>query len=125
MTDLSAAYSDITRIAPELNRLSKDAAAEVQYVLMWDGLLWSDELPKSIGALGESSVIGFLVHYRTKLILGSENDEPWPVWEAAKRAFPDWPGFSHERCRYDSELCSRYEQLSRAAWADLDGEDGN
>lgn len=88
-----------------------DPSAAVQYDMMSDGLIWSDELPALDGVpFDDIGLVRVLWHYRAKLILGEACEEFHDIWEQAKLAFPQWMGFASERCTPTPELADLFRK---------------
>ena len=111
-------YPEIARIAPYFNHLTKAHDAQVEYRATSDALVWSDEFPAT--DIGDEQAIRYLLKYRTSIIVGVSVEAIKPYWDAAKQAFPEWPGFSMERCQYSSSLKSWYEKMKRTCEDSLD-----
>ena len=106
-------YVEIARIAPMLDWLPRDENAKLSYSIWCDALYWSDETP--LRSIGDDSILRYLLWYRTELILGKQHLEFIPYWEAAKRAFPNWPGFAECRCSPNDELAKRHHAMETEA----------
>ena len=88
----------LAKVAPKLDRLREDPNARVNYELMSDSLVWSDELPTPDRY--EAQDVWWLRgvwRYRTTLMLGVPDERFRPSWEEAQRLFPNWPGFLPQR----------------------------
>jgi hypothetical protein len=115
----------LARIAPIMKRLKRKADAEPGYDMMSDGLIWTDEIPFPDGRvlfkIPNWSVIRFVFHSRTRLILGEPiNADYRQICEEAKRRFPKWPGFALERS--SSRFADLYYELravSRCEWKEI------
>ncbi|MEI8383823.1 MAG: hypothetical protein WCJ09_27155 [Planctomycetota bacterium] len=118
---MSAFYAEITRIAPYFDCLVKSAEARCDYYLFSGALVWSDEMPK--GDFGDEQAIRHLLRYRTSLLSGTPLLEIQPYWEAASKAFPNWPGFAVERCIPSPELKTRIEEGEKWVNELLEGEE--
>lgn len=93
-----------------------DPNAVVQYDMMSDGLIWSDELPALDGIEFEDiGLVRVLWHYRARLILGESCEEYREVWEQAKLAFPQWMGFASERCVPTPDLADLFRKRKSRA----------
>src|SRR5437667_3567800 len=95
---MSDRYERLKKIAPKLNQLKEDPQARVNYELMSDGLVWSDELPPwDELESGESHCLRAVWKFRSSLIMGSPEEKFRPAWDYAKELFPNWPGFLPQR----------------------------
>lgn len=93
-----------------------DPSAVVQYDMMSDGLIWSDEPPALDGIEFEDvGLVRVLWHYRARLILGESCEEYREVWEQAKLAFPQWVGFASERCVPTPDLADLFRKRKSRA----------
>jgi hypothetical protein len=99
-------------IGSDLEQLRLDPTAEVRYDLMSDALVWSDERLRNRKAR-ELWCMRAVFRYRTGLILGVELEEFREAWNLAKTAFPNWIGFTPERCNRNVSLEAEYRRLSR------------
>ena len=108
MTDL---HAEILRIAPVLDALRVREDVEPEYCMFSDALVWPDELPSK--GLGEDVALRYLLRYRSSVIVGEPIAALEPYWDAAKAAFPNWPGFSEGRCRPSDELKSKFETFRK------------
>jgi hypothetical protein len=106
-------YVEIARIAPMLDWLPRDENAKLFYSIWCDALFWSDEVPGV--SMGDDSFMRYLLAYRTQLILGKVQADFTPYWEAAKHAFPKWPGFAENRCSPNEELAIRHQEMASKA----------
>jgi len=102
---------EIKRIATLLDELRKADDATYEYQGVCDALVWSDELPSK--RLDDELAIRYLFQYRTSVILGEPIESIEPYWIIARSSFPNWPGFSTERCQ-KSESLSAHIQDARA-----------
>lgn len=94
-----------------------DPTAIVQYEMMSDGLMWSDELP-ALEALDfrDIAFLRVLWNHRARLVCGEPCERYREVWEQAKLAFPTWMGFAPDRCTPSTELAELFrKKQSRAA----------
>ena len=94
------------------NSLPQRQTSEYDYQGACDGLVWSDEVPKSPLSDEQEQVVRYLFQYRTGLIMGESNPTLEPLWNNSMRAFPNWPGFAPERCTQSEEL-SRFVTHAR------------
>jgi hypothetical protein len=94
-----------------------DPMATVQYEMMSDGLMWSDELPGLEGLdFRDIVLLRVLWNHRARLVCGEPGDQYRDVWEQAKLGFPTWMGFARERCAPSAELAELFrKKQSRAA----------
>src|SRR5687767_10836629 len=88
----------LAKIAPKLGCLKEDPNARVNYELMSDSLVWSDELPPPDQyEAHEVWCLRGVWRFRTTLMLGAPEERFRPSWEEAQRLFPNWPGFLPQR----------------------------
>lgn len=104
--------NSLSQVAQDLSKLPLDPKARLNYDLMSDALIWSDERPTNL-SVRELWCLRPVFRYRTGLILGLELAEFRPEWDAAKRLFPGWIGFRAERSSRDAELEKKYLELSK------------
>ena len=92
----------------------------VQYDALSNARIWSDEIPQVSPSLWWC--IRPVWRYRTCLIatLPLEYEE-W--WSRAKALFPQWVGFTPDRCRPDPELQTIYERGCAELERDLSDEE--
>jgi hypothetical protein len=106
-------------IAGAMNALVKSSEATIQYDMLAGALWWSDERP-AIGQIEDSDCLRPVFRYRTSLIISEPEPAYLPYWLAARKAFPQWPGFDLERCRPDESLVALYRRSSARALLSLD-----
>jgi hypothetical protein len=69
-----------------------------RYHLFADAVYWSDEFPPGLKFISENC-LRLVLRYRTDILLGRAPDATIKVyWDAAKHAFPNWIGFTTNRC---------------------------
>lgn len=74
-----------------------DPNATMVYDLLADGVIWSDELPDG-GLSGNYGLMAkYVLNHRTRIMLGQPSQLEW-LWNRAVLAFPNWIGFSSDRC---------------------------
>lgn len=113
--------AEIVAGATRMNALSKSLEATVEYDLLADGLWWSDERPKyGDDAISATNVLRCLFHYRTGLITSAPTSQFLELWEAARGWWPDWPGFSPERCRADDVLTTLHKRMKARGHLSVD-----
>jgi hypothetical protein len=62
-------FDDLRKLAPILNQLPCDPSARVNYELMSDALIWSDEMPSVHASEGwEANCMRAVFRFRTSLI---------------------------------------------------------
>lgn len=99
-----------TDIASDMDRTRVDPKAILQYDLLADALVWSDEFPaQSKCPPVELGSIRVLLKYRTSVILQSPDERLKPYWEQALLMFPHWAGFIPERSEPSLELVEFYK----------------
>lgn len=99
-------------LAAELNDTTPTADATLDYDLLADALVWSDEYPPPrMERLGDVTCIRVLLRYRTTILLGSPDESLKLYWDMALAMFPNWAGLSAERLIPSDELRNIYEHL--------------
>jgi hypothetical protein len=88
------------KVAPILESLRTDPGARLNYELMSDALVWSDELP--VPSEFEKydvdvACVRGIFRYRTSLICGNPEERFRSHWEEANRLCPNWPGLLANR----------------------------
>lgn len=109
---------------PVFNSLPQRQTSEFEYHGVYDGLVWSDEVPKSPLSDEQEQVVRYLFQYRTGLIMGESNPSLEPLWNNSMRAFPNWPGFAPERCT-PAKALARYVSNARLKLESFLEEDAN
>jgi hypothetical protein len=100
-------------IAAEMNRIRATADPEMQYSIMSDAIVWSDEYPNDLtGRTEDFECIKILLRYRTSLLTGQPNESFRPYWERAIELFPNWAGFEPSRLAPSNEKTKFYEKRS-------------
>ena len=89
---------------PVFNSLPHRQSSTFEYQGVCDGLVWSDEVPKSQLTDEQEQILRYLFLYRTGLIMGETNPSLEPLRNSSIHAFPNWPGFAPERCSPNEEL---------------------
>jgi len=104
-------------IADLMNGHSVERGGKPTYDLMSDAIYWPDELPeiKHCKPVEAFHALRWVLRYRTSLILGSPEDKREIAWQFAKSSFPQWIGFTANRCEENEELAEIYEELSAAS----------
>jgi hypothetical protein len=77
-----------------------NSAAACQYDIMAGGLIWDDEVPKSVDRpsnLRASVYLRSVIAYRASLSLGAPRVELESDWNELKQLMPNWPGFRDDR----------------------------
>ncbi len=92
----------LAAIGGALNAPVKSPDADIRYDLLGGAIFWSDERPKV--PLEEADCLKLVLRYRTTLIEGNPDPNFRVYWDAAQELFPNWPGFSPERCRENEQL---------------------
>ncbi len=100
---------EIKRIGKYFDSLQRKEDAVITYSIVCDALVWSDEMPSE--PFGDDSILRYLFLFRTSVITGNENQDLRQFWDVATGVFPNWPGFSDERCRQDAELTKLYFEM--------------
>jgi hypothetical protein len=122
----SEADQKLEILAPFLDSLAVDSNARMQYEVMSDALLWSDELPvpsdRVKHALDTNCLRGAF-RYRTTLIIEKPDERYRAAWEQLKMLCPNWPGFLADRQRPGAERSRFFEDCrakALASWNALD-----
>ena len=92
----------LAAIAGALNALVKSPGADIRYDLFGGAIFWSDERPEA--PLEEADCLKLVLRYRTTLIEGNPDPNLRVYWDAGQELFPDWPGFTPERCSVNEKL---------------------
>jgi hypothetical protein len=101
----------LAKIAPKLNGLQEDPNARMNYELMSDGLVWSDEVPPwDQLELGESHCLRGVWRFRTTLMLGKPDERFRASWEHLHALCPNWPGFLADRRKPDPARIKFFEE---------------
>lgn len=88
------------------------------YHVMADALYWKDEIPEALDDFS-GNCLRFILRYRTSFV-NSKEDKKWrEYWNRAKQCFPDWIGFSEERCAPNQDLSAIYKRFRCEADGDL------
>lgn len=103
---------ELESVAPMLNARRRSRCARPRYHLLADALFWTDEIPEGISEAGEDA-LRFILRYRTSLMLSNPQSEFEALWNAARIAFPEWAGFSSERCGRSEHLKSVFLRLQK------------
>lgn len=100
----------LVRYKDDLNRLiAADRDVEVFFDIMSGGLVWTDETPENMPVRARWCLRP-LFGYRTALIIGEEQEENSDYWNSCQAIFPNWIGFSKERCVSNPELLQTYRR---------------
>lgn len=114
-----ATPEELIAIAASMASLRRSPDATVQYEALSDGLVWSDEVPRSgIKKASDLRPFRFLLRYRTSVILGIPDERYKEYWFMAQKLFPEWPGFHAER--QSPALRSTYQELRAVFMAKLE-----
>ena len=113
--------SNLKEIAALLEQLSRPGVAELRYDLLADAGYSTDELPPQERRKPRRAfqTFRFVLRYRTTLIVGQPDDRLREFWDCGKSLFPDWIGFSSDRCSQDEDLVATYQQFVRETDADF------
>jgi hypothetical protein len=101
--------AELGQIAAAMNALPRSANATVAYDLLADALWWSDERPTNSKIAG-AGCLRLVFNYRTGLIIDAPKPEFLCYWLAAKKEFPNWPGFDPGRCSGNPQLAAVYRR---------------
>ncbi len=102
--DLNA---EIDRLTPIMNSLRQRDGANYEYHLMSDAFIWDDEM--SSAEIEDDTALRYLLRFRTSMLIGKPIDALKPNWEYARSKWPNWAGFSSERCTYSEEMKREYD----------------
>ena len=118
MGRMEAAVEQLAVVAERMRALKPAPDAALFYELMSDALVWNDEIPDlEKGDLRDFHCLRFVFRYRTTVMMGRPDERYQPLWEEARRLFPDWPGFDPRR--QTAELRPVYERFVEQAKADI------
>lgn len=98
--------------------MSYDSGSRYFFELMSGAIVWEDEkngLPFEI-----SNVLRLVWAYRTSLYKNEPRKEFEDVWNSAKEAFPNWPGFKEERIDPPEEVIIYFEEAKKKSHRRLD-----
>ena len=108
MDEIEKLFRDLAVIAAAMCAMEKEDDAKVFYDVMSGSLIWTDELPKKAPA--SLDCLRFVLRYRTGLIVGDPEPSFELFWREATELFPNWIGFSSERCTSNEELAGFYRR---------------
>ena len=102
-------------VAAVMDRVRELPDAQIDYELLADAIVWSDEYPSpdEVEEMYEFQCIKILLRYRTSVLLGRPDDTFQPYWDHARRLFPNWAGFTPARLVPSDELKAFYERRSK------------
>ena len=85
------------------------------YNLIADAIYWDDEFPPDEEEIPTKAewAMRLVLNYRTRLLIGGDEELGLDFWLKAKSTFPDWVGFSAERCSKNSEVEKVYTRFKR------------
>lgn len=103
---LAVFAEDYRMMASAMGAQRREPRARIRYHLLADAIVWTDELPPGV----DENALRPMLHYRTALIMNEPAETCLPFWQYAKRQFPNWIGFSTDRCSASVRLhrISRY-----------------
>lgn len=107
---LSDIEKELETIAPLMNAQRRSRFARPRYHLLADALFWTDEIPEGISEVGEDA-LRFILRYRTSLLMSNPQSEFELLWRTARNAFPEWAGFSLDRCIQSEHLKAVFLRL--------------
>lgn len=93
-----------------LKMLKKDENAAPFFDHMSGAFIWSDEKVHGL-SVNEMGCLRAIFRYRTNLIVQGEDNRFESVWIELQDKYPNWIGFSPERCSPDDVLLSRYQEI--------------
>jgi hypothetical protein len=91
-----------------------DPSAEVVYDLMSGALIWSDEKISGLTA-EEMGCLRAVLRYRTSLIVGQPDERFRDLWAELNVKYPEWIGFSVDRCQSSEALLKLYSKHKDAS----------
>ena len=95
-----------------------DPQAQPIFDLMSGGLVWPDEAPEQVKAVW---ALRPLWNYRMSLLLGEPpGQREAAVWNKARELFPEWIGFSPDRCIPTPELSALAREHKRKGDREID-----
>ncbi len=105
------------RAIPDLSKRMRECEirqdAQLSHCIFSGGIYWSDEIPNDL-SMSEIDLMRFLIHFRTKKVLGRFNSEFSELWEEMKEIAPDWPGFIEERMQPSPEILKQIKEMEHA-----------
>jgi hypothetical protein len=108
-------FQQYSIMAEQMNAQSKSSGeGQPSYHVLADALFWEDEIPVGLEVFS-GDCLRFVLRYRTSLMLDAPESKWQEYWSEAKRCFPNWVGFSPERCRPDNHLGTAYQEMSAEA----------
>jgi hypothetical protein len=97
-------------VAAEMNNVRELPNAKIDYDLLADAIIWSDEYPSNpTRPMYDFQCIKILLRYRTSLLLGTPDETFKVYWDRAKELFPNWAGFTFSRLVPNDDLKKFYE----------------
>lgn len=107
--------TSLLQMADTLNGLPAGKQAKMQYCMLSDALLWSDEVPRMCPdwPTEYSQILRFVFRYRTTILLSDPDKRLEDTYEFGQSQFPNWPGFRPERITPSVEILEFYEKAKR------------
>jgi len=97
-------------VIARLKETQKDKDAYPFFDHMSGAFIWSDE--RILGLKGyEMGCLRAIFRYRTNLIVQEDDKRFESLWADLKAKYPDWIGFSPERCSPNHVLLARYKEI--------------
>ena len=106
------------KYAPQLNAMRYVPDSRYFYELMSGAIVWEDEKEKLPFEI--SNLLRLVWAYRTSLYIKKPRVEFESTWDAAKEAFPNWPGFKKERIEPKEEVITYFHEAKRKSNRRLD-----
>ena len=109
--ELQIYKNSLVALAPRMKEAAVLPRATLNFHALAGAVYWSDEIPASLD-YDERNAMNFILSYRMGVILGNLPTDPNLIdfWETAKRAFPEWAGFSPGRLVSDTKVISFYKK---------------
>jgi hypothetical protein len=103
----------LANIAVEMDSVRLHTDAKLQYHVITDAIVWSDEYPdKLVGRTEQFECLKLVLRYRTTLLLGDPDLTFKPYWDRARELFPNWAGFNPKRLAPSDETTAFYLKRS-------------
>lgn len=93
---------------------SKEKNPKMEYAILADGVFWTDEGIDNM-TVELDNMFRSVLHHRTCLLVGDQTSEYKDSYNLAKKYFPDWVGFSSERCTYNPIHAERIERIRKVS----------
>jgi hypothetical protein len=104
----------LDRLVQRLCIVRLDPSAEVGYDLMSGALIWSDENISGL-TVEEMGCLRVILRYRTSVIVGQPDQRFRGLWDKLQAKYPEWVGFSTNRCQASETLLKLYNKHKNAS----------